>query len=333
MSQQTVAYRNLFENQHVHVYLDGPVLTASCGGHRFVLSYTLENQVIRIGSPEAEMPKVVVLTAMEHLFGHFNDVGSIELHHDFKSVLIGSMEYFREGSRLVCYKHEFMQNPYLWHHRGRYSVRPESWVEGPHGSHPERPRVGDGELYRRYMPKIAKTISFQTLSPEKHLDVFYEWHHQDRVAKFWELDKTKDELKAYINSLREDPRTDPVLLSFDDVPAGYLEFYWVSEDRLAPYYDWCEAYDRGIHLLIGNEDCLGTENTMAVLESLTHFTFLDEARCRRLMGEPRADNKRMLRYVESLGYWQSHYEFDFPHKRAALLEATRQKFFSQETWT
>ena len=45
------------------------------------------------------------------------------------------------------------------------------------------------------------------------------------------------------------------------------------------------------------------------------------------MGEPRADNKALLKHLATIPAFHNLKEFDFPHKRAALLECTRERFF------
>ncbi|WP_112479385.1 hypothetical protein [Vibrio variabilis] len=44
------------------------------------------------------------------------------------------------------------------------------------------------------------------------------------------------------------------------------------------------------------------------------------------MGEPRADNKKVLALTERIGF-EHLFDFDFPHKRAAMLQCRRQRFF------
>ncbi|MCB0412433.1 MAG: GNAT family N-acetyltransferase, partial [Bdellovibrionales bacterium] len=88
-----------------------------------------------------------------------------------------------------------------------------------------------------------------------------------------------------------------------------------------------EPYDRGFHFLIGDTGSLGRASTDHVIRSITHFLFLQDSRTERVVGEPRSDNKRVLKYVGSIPGWKFVKEFDFPHKRAALVMAERKPFF------
>ncbi len=127
---------------------------------------------------------------------------------------------------------------------------------------------------------------------------------------------------------KNDPHMIPTFVELDGVAVGYYEMYWTLEDRLGPYYP-ADAFDRGFHFLIGETSALGFQNTDAIVKSALHFLFLDDPRTRRVMAEPRHDNKKVLKYAESSG-WVKLKEFDFPHKRAALLECKRENFFNGE---
>ncbi|GAB1261190.1 GNAT family N-acetyltransferase [Aurantivibrio plasticivorans] len=193
---------------------------------------------------------------------------------------------------------------------------------------PQRPKQPTGEFYRRHIPTLHKTLSFRTIHPEQDLDLFHNWMNQRRVAKMWELDKPKEELHQYLVERQQDSHIFSVIGEFDGEPFGYFEIYWTKEDRLGPYYD-AGDYDRGFHLLVGNTRFLGLDNFIAWFSGLTHAVFLLDRRTPRVMGEPRADNRGLLQYTQILSAYRVLKEFDFPHKRAALVECTRQRFFNQ----
>lgn len=222
---------------------------------------------------------------------------------------------------------DFFQLRTLWVHNGREALRPERWTTTKETPHPVRPRVQEGQtLYQRTISKIGKVLRFRVADVSKDLETFHEWHNQERVANFWELNKSKEELKDYLLKGLQDPHQFPVILELDNTPVGYFEMYWTPEDRLGPYYP-AEPFDRGFHLLIGNEAFLGFNNTDAILKSVTHYLFLEEPRTRKIMAEPRSDNVKILRYIETFSAWKNLREFDFPHKRACLLECKREAFF------
>lgn len=181
------------------------------------------------------------------------------------------------------------------------------------------------KLYSRYVPAVDAHVSFRVIT-ENDIDTFHEWHNQPRVANFWELALSKEELLSYIQKGLNDSHQIPVIAEINGESVGYFEMYWTKEDRLGPYYE-SGPYDRGFHLLIGNKNYLGFKNTDALLKSACHFLFLDDSRTNFIMGEPRHDNQKLLRYLLSFKAWRKVKEFDFPHKRAALLECDRTLFF------
>jgi RimJ/RimL family protein N-acetyltransferase len=244
-----------------------------------------------------------------------------------------SQTIYIEGNQLInqstLTRNEFFQLPGIWSQTPYTSLTPERWIESNNVTHPLRPAFNPAQaLYSRYIPKLDKTLTFRVIEHDRDLEIFHFWHNLPRVSHFWELNKSKEELSQYLKKGLTDPHQMPCLVSLDDHPIGYFEFYWVKEDRLGPYYD-SEDYDRGFHFLIGDSQSLGFANTDAVLKSTCHFLFLSDPRTRKIMAEPRADNSKILRYVETFSAWRKVKEFDFPHKRAALLECSREKFFSR----
>lgn len=250
--------------------------------------------------------------ALEYLFGAHSEVKTIAL---FQFPLTE-----KEILRSV-----FFQNTALWTYKKSEVLPPERWTETKGRAHPVRPRYAPGYLYRRHVPLIGKTLSMRLITLED-LDTFHDWHNQDRVAFFWELNKSKEELRDYIQNSLNDPHQFPIIIELDGERVGYFEYYWVAEDRLGPYYD-SEAFDRGFHMLIGNASFLGYNNTDSIIKGTLHFLYLDDPRTRKVMAEPRHDNQKVLKYAAASVGWTNLKVFDFPHKRAVLLENRREVFF------
>lgn len=192
--------------------------------------------------------------------------------------------------------------------------------------YPERPTKPLGNLYHRYHAMSHSNIKIETFDIEKHLDLFFKWQNNERVSYFWELNREKGELKKYIEELNQDPHIIPMIMSYNGQEVGYFECYWCKEDRLGPYYD-AKNYDRGFHLLIGEDDALGYKSTFAALSSMVHFLFLDDPRTESVLLEPRSDNDNLLKYIKSMDCSWIEKEFDFPHKTAKLVRFDRNYFF------
>lgn len=229
---------------------------------------------------------------------------------------------------LVARRSVFYQTRQLWLQHGPSDQFPPMTIAGPAGRHhPARALKPEGEVYRRYDPILGKTLSFRTLNIEEDLDLFHSWMNDGRVAFFWELAWSKEKLKGYLLEQLADPRIYGLIGCFDDDPAGYFETYWATEDRLGAHYD-SHPFDRGWHGLIGNKRHLGRAKTSAWMRGLTHYLFLDDARTTKIVGEPNAAHQKMLSYADNAGYKKIK-EFDFPHKRAALMHCERERFFCE----
>ncbi|HSK41074.1 MAG TPA: GNAT family N-acetyltransferase, partial [Arenibaculum sp.] len=228
----------------------------------------------------------------------------------------------------VCRRSAFLQVPLLWHAPGAVVPFPTMPVPCIHGgTHPQRPPAPHGTVYERFLPDIGMTLTFRTIDRVRDLDLFHSWMNDGRVAYYWELARPKDELAAYLEQLDADPHAYALIGSLDGDPACYFETYWAKEDRLGAYYE-ADDFDRGWHVLVGNTAHLGRKKTASWFRSINHYLFLDDPRTRRIVGEPRAEHVRMLRYAEQTGFVKVK-EFDFPHKRSALMRCDRDPFFAR----
>lgn len=188
-------------------------------------------------------------------------------------------------------------------------------------SHPQRPAKPQGEVYRRFDPQLGAWISLRMLDIELDLERFNRWQNTPRVLAFWDEGGSLDDHRQYLEKLADDPHTLTLIGCFDDQPFAYFEAYWAKEDRIAPFYD-AGDYDRGIHMLVGEQAHRGPHKVASWLSALTDYLLQDDPRTRRIVAEPRADNDKMIGYMQAQGYARIK-EFDFPHKRAALMVLER----------
>lgn len=296
----SVVYNSPFTDDPLTAGCDGEFLTLtkkSSEVFKFKLcdqEQTLKVTPLRSLSNQEE--RHILITVFDALFGH-----NLELKH------------IAVDKGLSLNRAEFYQIPFAWL---REQNNAKTQVDFKNGVH-----------YRRYIPEIEKTLSFRQIEIEKDLKIFHQWQNQPRVYDLWDLNKPIEELREYLQNTLQDPHTIPMILSFDEEPVGYFEVYWAADDRLAPYYD-VQTYDRGFHFLIGDKKHLGSEKTGAAVRSVMHMIYLDEPLTQRIVAEPRSDNKKVLKYVQLVPGWKFIKEFDFPHKRAALLMAERTDFFA-----
>jgi len=193
--------------------------------------------------------------------------------------------------------------------------------------YPVRPVRPEGEVYRRYDPQIKKTLSFRVADVQQDAERFTRWMNTPRVNAFWEMAGTQAEQESYLSKQLDSAYCYPLIGCFDDQPFGYFEVYWAAEDRIGRHYRW-QPFDRGLHMLVGEEAWRGAHYIRSWLRGLTHYLFLDEARTQRVVAEPRFDNQRLFRHLPVAGY-HTLKEFDFPHKRSRLVVSERQRFFTE----
>lgn len=183
-----------------------------------------------------------------------------------------------------------------------------------------------GTVYKARTKKNVN-ISFRVLE-EADLDLFYDWHHKEFISEFWELNVSKSELLNYIKKIKSSSYQLPLIFEVEGEPVGYFEVYWAYDDRIAPYCD-PKIYDRGVHLLIAQEKYLRTRIVYDALKHVSKFLFEENSKTENVYGEPRSDNKKIIKFAHKLPGWEFKKIFNFPHKEAALLECNRERFFKE----
>ncbi|VVQ05104.1 hypothetical protein PS918_04561 [Pseudomonas fluorescens] len=226
-----------------------------------------------------------------------------------------------------CERTLFWQLPQPWLGQSLTRGYPQQMVISGGKRHPLRPVKPGGEVYRRFDARLGAWVSLRTLDIEADLARFNRWQNNPRVASFWQEEGSLEQHREYLGKLQADPHTLTLIGCFDDQPFAYFEAYWAKEDRIAPFYE-AGDYDRGIHMLVGEEHHRGPHKVASWLAALTHYLFLDDPRTQRVVAEPRADNGKMIGYMQGQRFYCEK-EFDFPHKRAALMVLGRERFFER----
>jgi hypothetical protein len=65
----------------------------------------------------------------------------------------------------------------------------------------------------------------------------------------------------------------------------------------------------------------------AWVPSACHYCFLDDPRTQRIVVEPKLTNTAIVSVAQKFAGMTITKWFDFPHKRSALLEVSRERFF------
>ena len=185
--------------------------------------------------------------------------------------------------------------------------------------------TSQSEVYRRYIPALNMDFSLQVASVEQHAAILTKWMNNPRVDKFWQESGDLTKQTQYIQAQLDSAYSLPLIGYFEDQAFAYFEVYWAKQDRIAPFYQ-CGDFDRGIHMLVGEEGHRGPHKVKAWLSSLVHYLFMQDSRTEVIVSEPRSDNEKMIHYLQKTGFCKLK-EFDFPHKRAALMHLERDEFF------
>lgn len=279
----------------------------------YLVINTVFNTIIAIANGQQETERYLLC-----LFRNFihtrNDSSS------FLNFLLNSEYLFQKGNFRCCISNlneNTIDNPWNIYNK----------IENPLIVNLRAPRKYEGELYRVELSN-SRTLTLRAFDLCRDMEVFHQWHNKDYVSEFWEMNKSIDELRDYVLGLKKSPYQLPVMMDINGQAAGYFEVYWAYDDRIAPY---CNAsiFDRGIHILIGDERYLRTRVVSDSVFHLSKFLFEDDYRTQRIWGEPRVDNSKVLKLAELLPGWAHVGVFDFSHKTSNLLECDRERFYKE----
>jgi RimJ/RimL family protein N-acetyltransferase len=324
----------------LRVIRDGPMLTVRRSGHEIArLELARESGVLHLrlaaSGPHGEDATIrAILAALESLFADGPGVTHAALIGPNWDGLADSLT--RRGiavdgdSGLRVLPEMLWQMPDLWLPSAETHTFPQHHVMTAGKRHPRRAPKPSGIVYSRHIPWLRQVFTFRTMDIESDLPRFNRWMNDPRVAHFWNEDGDLDKHRAYLSGLAADPHMLTLLGCLDGAPFCYFEVYWAKENRLAPYYD-ADDYDRGWHVVVGEDSYRGRNYVATWLPCLMHYMLLDDPRTQRIVGEPRADHAQQIRNLERSGF-ASIKEFDFPHKRAMLVMLLRERYFGERLW-
>lgn len=295
---------------------------------------SLDNGLLELAPPQEADPdlaRAIAFAAFEALSNHGDEVAIRLTAPGWEHLL---PDLLRSGAAISIHGVPTVLPAAFWQLPDRWlPVQPRPypaiWRPGPHGRHPLRPPMPQGLLYHRYIPWLDGWFTMRAATLED-LPVFHRWQNDPRVAEFFEEAGTLEQHQAHLSSLIADPHILPVIGSIDGRDFAYFELYWARENRIGAHYD-AGAWDRGWHVLIGEEDTRGANYVTAWMPSLMHYMFLAEPRLGAIMGEPKTSHHKQLKNLGRCGFAHIR-EFDFSHKRASLVRLERQHFFEARIW-
>lgn len=158
------------------------------------------------------------------------------------------------------------------------------------------------------------------------VELLHKWMNDERVVRSWGEAGPIEHQQAFLETNLKKKHSFPVIGCFDGKPFGYFEIYWVKEDGLGQHIsnsvgDW----DRGFHLLVGEQDFRGSHRVKVWMSALVHYCWLADPRTNAVMLEPRVDNEKVRRYCENIGFFKER-EIAFPQKQSNLMKMYRDTF-------
>lgn len=124
-------------------------------------------------------------------------------------------------------------------------------------------------------------------------ELLHKWMNDPRVAYSWGEEGPLSHQQEFLAGGLRNKHSFPVIGCFDGKPFGYFEMYWVKEDRLGTYLGGNVGdYDRGLHVLVGEQRFRGPHRIKVWLSALVHACFLADARTETVVLEPRVDNEK-----------------------------------------
>ncbi|KAI9673190.1 MAG: hypothetical protein M1817_003053 [Caeruleum heppii] len=183
-----------------------------------------------------------------------------------------------------------------------------------------------GSLSRPNSTILDSSLTMASLlhSDSSDVESLHKWMNEPRVSKFWGEDGPQSHQEAFLRTSLQSRHSFPAIGCWDGRPFGFFEIYWVREDRLGRYLAGeGDAWDRGIHGLIGEQEFRGFHRVQVWLSALVHYCFLADNRTQNVYLEPRVDNTRFIDYLQQAGFYKEK-EVTFPHKQSALMRIKRE---------
>lgn len=193
--------------------------------------------------------------------------------------------------------------------------------------------LGAANGSQRSLP--IRPVSSSVTSVEQHLcqdipsdlDTLHKWMNDPRVEAMWGVGGPREVQEKFLLGNLTSRNSFPVIGCWDGKPFGYFEIYWVKEDKLGRLMERVDNYDRGIHLLVGEQEFRGPHRVVVWLTALVHHCFLADMRTESVVLEPRVDNLKLIRYLQEVGF-RKEGEVTFPHKQSALMRISRESWES-----
>jgi N5-hydroxyornithine acetyltransferase len=134
------------------------------------------------------------------------------------------------------------------------------------------------------------------------LQLLHKWMNVPRVSHAWGCSGPPKTQEDFLRTNLTSNHSFPAIGLWDGKPFGYFELYWVKEDVLGRYLgDGAGGFDRGVHVLVGEQEFRGKHRVKCWITGLAHWAFVQDYRTNGVVLEPRVDNERYVFHSFHLG--------------------------------
>lgn len=162
------------------------------------------------------------------------------------------------------------------------------------------PHLGTSSpIHASFLPprsSLLEPLAFpppSSASGPSDVELLHKWMNDPRVSQFWGGHGTQSQQEEFLKDGLRNRHSFPAIGCWEGKPFGYIEIYWVCEDKLGRYLDGGgDGWDRGIHCLVGEQEFRGPHRFRAWMSALVHYCFLADHRTQSVLLEPRIDNEK-----------------------------------------
>lgn len=124
-------------------------------------------------------------------------------------------------------------------------------------------------------------------------ELLNKWMNNPRVNAAWGEAGPVSQTSSFLANALSLRHSFPVFACWDGRPFGYMEVYWVKEDKFGQVLGGNVGnWTRGLHVLVGEEEFRGPHRVKVWLTSFVHWAWLADSRTDVVVLEPRVDNTK-----------------------------------------
>lgn len=170
-------------------------------------------------------------------------------------------------------------------------------------------------------PHCSGVFTLRAVDLDRDLATLHTWMNDPVVAQYWLMAWSIERIAGYLRDQQASAHSWPFVGELDGIPVSYWELYRADLDQLAQHYP-ARDHDVGFHMLVGPAAYRGHGLAGALMRTVAGWQLDAEPRATRVVTEPDARNRRVIRMLEVAGFHRAA-TLDLPTKQAALMVRDR----------